>query len=201
MGQVKPTRKDLLQPFTCLSFHLSTNGYHLFLSSYTFLGTIPIASKQATSNNLSLTTKVTLILLSSISVIIVARSYLLRRRFRRQVEDALRNGQVLTPDGLTPGLVGLSSSATSKLLGPPPKLWDVWVRSASASSLRMRRPSTPDEDESQKTAPDKFPWNELRVSRVVHFSRHDMVDTTADYAFFSPLAIIRRNNPTKTRQV
>jgi len=94
---------------------------------------------------------VTLILLLSVSIIIVGRSYLLRRRFRRQVEEALRNGHVLSPDA--PGLIGLSNSITSKLLGPPPKLWDVWVQPATVT-----KPSF----DTEVASSGKFPWTEVR---------------------------------------
>jgi len=94
---------------------------------------------------------VTLVLLCSISAIIVGRSYLLRRRFRRRVEEALRNGQVLSPDD--PGIIGLSSSVTTKLLGPPPKLWDVWIEPPMVTNATL-------EAEFEKSG--KFPWTELR---------------------------------------
>jgi len=109
------------------------------------------ASPGTSSSTLYLYTfLVTLILLCSVSAIIIARSYILRRRFRRQVEEALQNGHVLSPDG--PGLVGLSSSMKSKLLGPPPKLWDVWVQ-PTVTKLSI---------DTEVANSGKFPWTEVR---------------------------------------
>jgi len=117
---------------------------------------------------------VTLILLLSVSIIIVGRSYLLRRRFRRQVEEALRNGHVLSPDA--PGLIGLSNSITSKLLGPPPKLWDVWVQPATVT-----KPSF----DTEVASSGKFPWTEVRVSDSVAFDSPSFDDTGANLNTFA----------------
>jgi len=106
---------------------------------------------------------VTLILLCSISAVIITRSYYIRRRFRRQVEEALRNGQVLSPSGL----LGLSSSATSKLFGTPPKLWDVWVQPYSTTTCpavtvaaAQMQPET--HNVNNESTSGEFPWIELR---------------------------------------
>jgi len=116
---------------------------------------------------------VTLILLFSISGIIITRSYLLRRRFRLRVEEALRNGQVLSPD--VPGLVGLSTSATRKLFGPPPKLWDIWVQPAipvrMTEMVGMVRGESQDVYEGGAEISGEFPWDAMTVSRSFLYIR------------------------------
>lgn len=63
-----------------------------------------------------MTTVVTLILLLTVSAAIVLRVFILRRRHRRMVEEAIRNGTYIPPPIRTP-----------KTLGERPMLHDVFV--------------------------------------------------------------------------
>jgi hypothetical protein len=53
-----------------------------------------------------------------VSGFIVIRSYLYRRRLRRQLEEAIANGQVLTP---------MQGGIRPKSFGPKPKMWEIWI--------------------------------------------------------------------------
>ncbi|KIJ44079.1 hypothetical protein M422DRAFT_30607 [Sphaerobolus stellatus SS14] len=64
----------------------------------------------------------TLLLLLAVSCAIVVRSFILRRRFRRRIEEAIAAG-VLVPGSLDEGGVG----RRRRDFGEKPKLWDVWV--------------------------------------------------------------------------
>jgi hypothetical protein len=63
----------------------------------------------------SVTFLVTLFLLLFISAAIVLRSYLLRRRFQRQIDEALASGLLITP------------GSRRRRLGPKPKIHNTWV--------------------------------------------------------------------------
>jgi hypothetical protein len=63
----------------------------------------------------------TLLLLLGVSAGIVLRSIILRRRFRRQVQDAIQVG-ILQPDGSLPG-----TTPGKGPFGEKPKIWDVWM--------------------------------------------------------------------------
>ncbi|KAF8495607.1 hypothetical protein JB92DRAFT_3099808 [Gautieria morchelliformis] len=67
----------------------------------------------------------TLLLLLAVSCAIVIRSFILRRRFRRRIEEALAAG-VIIPGGLEDGPGGMGRGRRRDF-GEKPKLWEVWV--------------------------------------------------------------------------
>jgi len=69
----------------------------------------------------------TLLLLLAVSCAIVVRSFILRRRFRRRIEEAIAAG-VLAPGALDdgPGGGGMGRGRRRDF-GEKPKLWEVWV--------------------------------------------------------------------------
>jgi hypothetical protein len=62
----------------------------------------------------------TLVLLLSVSAAIVIRSYILRRRHRREIEEAIRNGTWIPP-----AAVGRSSARVD--LSKKPRMWEAYV--------------------------------------------------------------------------
>lgn len=70
----------------------------------------------------SFTFLATLLLLLAVSCAIVARSVIIRRRFRRRVAEALAAGIVLPPE---PGPFG--GIRRQRDFGEKPKLWDAWI--------------------------------------------------------------------------
>lgn len=68
----------------------------------------------------SFTFLATLLLLLAVSLTIVLRSLIIRRRFQRRVQDALAQGIVLSP---TPG----SGGSRRFGLGEKPRTWDAWL--------------------------------------------------------------------------
>ncbi|KAF8522289.1 hypothetical protein BU17DRAFT_87378 [Hysterangium stoloniferum] len=68
----------------------------------------------------------TLLLLLAVSCAIVIRSFILRRRFRRRIEEAIAAG-VLMPGSLDDGLGGGMGRNRRRDFGEKPKLWEVWV--------------------------------------------------------------------------
>jgi len=86
-------------------------------------GAAPPGGGGGTSNSLYLFTFLTtLLLLLAVSCGIVLRSFILRRRFRRRVEEAIAAG-VLRPEHLT-----ALGSRSGTVLGDKPKMWEVWIR-------------------------------------------------------------------------
>jgi len=67
----------------------------------------------------------TLLLLLAVSCAIVIRSFILRRRFRRRIEEAIAAG-VLIPGSLDDGPAG-AMGRRRRDFGEKPKLWEVWV--------------------------------------------------------------------------
>jgi len=68
----------------------------------------------------------TLLLLLAVSCAIVVRSFILRRRFRRRIEEAIAAG-VLIPGSLDDGPGGGMGRNRRRDFGEKPKLWEVWV--------------------------------------------------------------------------
>lgn len=68
----------------------------------------------------------TLLLLLAVSCAIVIRSFILRRRFRRRIEEAIAAG-VLIPGALDDGPGGGMGRGRRRDFGEKPKLWEVWV--------------------------------------------------------------------------
>jgi len=66
----------------------------------------------------------TLLLLLGVSCAIIIRSLILRRRFRRRVQEAIANG-VLVP--------GLMTEPMPRELGEKPKMWNVWIGNPETS--------------------------------------------------------------------
>lgn len=62
----------------------------------------------------------TLVLLLSVSAAIVVRSYILRRRHRREIEEAIRNGTWIPP--AAPGRTGARVDLSKK-----PRMWDAYL--------------------------------------------------------------------------
>lgn len=62
----------------------------------------------------------TLVLLLSVSAAIVVRSYILRRRHRREIEEAIRNGTWIPPSAL-------GRSAARVDLSKKPRMWDAYL--------------------------------------------------------------------------
>lgn len=61
-----------------------------------------------------------MLLLLGVSIAIIIRSLILRRRFRQRVQEAIANG-VLIP--------GLMTEPLQRELGEKPKMWNVWIGS------------------------------------------------------------------------
>ncbi|KAF9543305.1 hypothetical protein CPC08DRAFT_430371 [Agrocybe pediades] len=73
----------------------------------------------ATSSTLYLVTFLaTLFLLLFVSCAIVLRSYILRRRYQRRLDEAMASGMFLAPR---------TAGSKRKRLGPKPKLYDTWL--------------------------------------------------------------------------
>ncbi|KAF5311669.1 hypothetical protein D9611_009406 [Ephemerocybe angulata] len=83
-------------------------------------------SKGASSNLYLVTFLATLFLLLFVSCAIVLRSYLLRRRYQRQIEHALAHGIVLAPR--TPG-------SRKKRFGTRPHLYESWIAPLHVSGV------------------------------------------------------------------
>lgn len=69
-------------------------------------------------NVISVTFLATLFLLLFVSCAIVLRSYILRRRFQRSLDDAMAAGMVLTPR---------AQGSKRKRFGAKPKMTDTWL--------------------------------------------------------------------------
>ncbi|EJC97932.1 uncharacterized protein FOMMEDRAFT_149402 [Fomitiporia mediterranea MF3/22] len=70
----------------------------------------------------------TLLLLLAISCAIVIRSFIIRRRFHRRVQEALADGSVLPPHAPGPGGFGGIGGGRRRDFGEKPKLWDAHLR-------------------------------------------------------------------------
>lgn len=68
----------------------------------------------------------TLLLLLAVSCAIVVRSFILRRRFRRRIEEAIAAG-VLIPGALDDPSLGGTGRSRRRDFGEKPKLWEVWM--------------------------------------------------------------------------
>lgn len=86
----------------------------------------------------------TLLLLLGVSCAIIVRSLVLRRRFRRRVQEAIANGVYV------PGMMGESHRRD---IGEKPTMWEAWI-GAPESSLPA----------------EKKEWNEFLVSPIRHHS-------------------------------
>jgi len=84
----------------------------------------------------------TLLLLLGVSVAIIIRSLILRRRFRRRVQEAIANG-VLIP--------GLMTEPTNREIGEKPKMWNVWIGTPEA---KLKNSETTGEEDSDMPMPD-----------------------------------------------
>lgn len=119
-----------------------------------------------TSGNTSLylfTFLITIVVLGTIAAGLLVRAYIVRRRFQRRVEDALREGRPLPPDmAMALGLIrpGQARNAKKeKKVGKMPVMWE----------SEMWR----DEKRGQAEAGGED-WNEIMV-RVGHHLAHGLV--------------------------
>lgn len=117
----------------------------------------------------------TLVLLLAVSAAIVVRSYLIRRRQRRLLDDAVRDG--LLPAG--PGGFG-SGAGAGRALGTArrPELVDVYLGSAPAEKGRRRSVGSEDGAGSTRSVGGGW-WNAVMVSPAclvdwVHCARGDV---------------------------
>ncbi|KZT33767.1 hypothetical protein SISSUDRAFT_380694 [Sistotremastrum suecicum HHB10207 ss-3] len=81
----------------------------------------PAPSTGGTGSELYLTT---LLLLLGVSCAIIVRSLVLRRRFRRRVQEAIANGIYV------PGMMGGSHRRD---IGEKPTMWEAWIGSPESS--------------------------------------------------------------------
>ncbi|GJJ12136.1 hypothetical protein Clacol_006377 [Clathrus columnatus] len=72
----------------------------------------------------------TLLLLLAVSCAIVIRSFILRRRFRRRIEEAIAAG-VLIPGTLDDTALGGMGRSRRRDFGEKPKMWEVWIDESS----------------------------------------------------------------------
>ncbi|KAH7339740.1 hypothetical protein B0J17DRAFT_656586 [Rhizoctonia solani] len=75
----------------------------------------------------------TLLLLLAVSCGIVIRSFVLRRRFHRRVEEAIAAGVLLPGQGDMGMGPGGHIGAFRRPIGEKPKMWEVWINPSSAS--------------------------------------------------------------------
>ena len=76
----------------------------------------------------SFTFLATLLLLLAVSCAIVIRSLVLRRRFRRRVQEALANGVILpSPPGGLAGAMMFGNSRPRRDFGEKPTMWERWL--------------------------------------------------------------------------
>lgn len=59
-------------------------------------------------------------------MILIYRSFILRRRFRRRIEEAIAAG-VLIPGSLDDATIGGMGRSRRRDFGEKPKLWEVWI--------------------------------------------------------------------------
>ncbi|KAF9490887.1 hypothetical protein BDN71DRAFT_143017 [Pleurotus eryngii] len=87
---------------------------------YTFLGEFcrPLILRRVRSISYWSTFTATLVLLLGVSSAIVARSLILRRRHRRMIEEAIRNGTWVPP---------AASSSRRVDLSKKPKMYEAWI--------------------------------------------------------------------------
>lgn len=57
---------------------------------------------------------------------LIHRSFILRRRFRRRIEEAIAAG-VLIPGALDDATLGGAGRSRRRDFGEKPKLWEVWI--------------------------------------------------------------------------
>ncbi|CAE6400956.1 unnamed protein product [Rhizoctonia solani] len=75
----------------------------------------------------------TLLLLLAVSCGIVIRSFVLRRRFHRRVEEAIAAGVLLPGQGDVGMGPGGHIGTFRRPIGEKPKMWEVWINPSSAS--------------------------------------------------------------------
>ncbi|CAE6416469.1 unnamed protein product [Rhizoctonia solani] len=84
----------------------------------------------------------TLLLLLAVSCGIVIRSFVLRRRFHRRVEEAIAAGVLLPGQGDAGMGAGGRLGAFRRPIGEKPKLWEVWIDPSPLAVTKISEVST-----------------------------------------------------------
>lgn len=110
----------------------------------------------------------TLLLLLGVSCAIIIRSLILRRRFRRRVQEAIANG-VLVP--------GLITEPMPRPLGEKPKMWNVWIGDPK-NQLANSDPAANEDGESKSNGASP---NDLADVLPVSATKLESLDTTSPW--------------------
>ncbi|WRT65733.1 uncharacterized protein IL334_002681 [Kwoniella shivajii] len=140
-------------------------------TSNTSTQTAPVYNQGPTGGSTTLylfTFLITILVLGLISSGLLIRAYILRRRFHRRVEEAMRRGEALPQDaaaalGLLPRRTGFRGKKEKKH-GLMPTMWESEMRRSETGLL--------DDDENEIDLSEKE-WDNLTPLSVLHFTNTD----------------------------
>lgn len=134
----------------------------------------------------------TLFLLLLVSCAIVLRSYILRRRYQRQIENALALGIVLTPRA--PG-------SKRKRFGVRPHMYESWIAPLHVSGLSGTRVAIGEEvdETSEKRAGGR--WCDMLVSNTALFLSPNNPSSNYQYHIMDSRSQCRRSSSSAAHEI
>ncbi|CAE6416900.1 unnamed protein product [Rhizoctonia solani] len=120
----------------------------------------------------------TLLLLLAVSCGIVIRSFILRRRFHRRVEEAIAAGVLLPGQGDVGMGPGGNIGAFRRSIGEKPKMWEVWIDGSIGS--------------------DKYPLASGEWSKIQPVAATQISEVSRSTAALPKIELIQQEAPAQT---
>lgn len=141
----------------------------------TFVGHEILNTDRSNTSLYLFTFLITIVVLGTIAAGLLVRAYIVKRRFQRRVEEALREGRALTPDmALALGLIrpGNRNNKKEKKVGRMPVMWEaeMW-RDEKAGGMGMGKGENGTKvmvEEVGRESQEDEEWDEMTVSVVTH---------------------------------